>query len=415
MVVIGILAAIVTVAYNGITNQARGSSLQADLRTNANQLEIGYQTNGGYPANEAAVNGGQGLKASGNNTLSYSLRSYGYCIQASNTQSPISYALRSNNGKVVPGSCESTVTTLAGSGSPGSTNATGTAAQFYYPYDAVADAAGNVYVSDCQNNLVRKITSAGVVSTLAGSGTAGHADNTGTAAQFTCPSGIAVDSAGIVYVADTDRVRKISPAGVVTTLAASGLSNIKGIAIDTAGTLYVANNGLNRISKISPAGVVSTFAGGTQGFAEGNGAAARFTLPQDVAVDSQGVVYVADTGNYRIRKITPSGDVSTFIGNSTQGCTTGSSASTLLWNSWSVAVDKNNYVYFTDMGCSNIRQVAPDGTATVMAGPADYDYGNTNGLGPEARFNDPAGISTDGNGTFYVVDYSNHAVRKIVQ
>ena len=208
------------------------------------------------------------------------------------------------------------VSTLAGS-IQGFADGTGAAAQFNAPEGIATDAFGNVYVGDYFNHKIRKITPVGVVSTLAGS-TQGFADGIGGAAQFYCPYGVATDAAGNVYVADlvNQKIRKITPAGVVSTLAGSTLGfadgtgaaaqfhQPEGIAIDTAGNVYVADNQNHKIRKITPAGVVSTLAGSTAGFADGTVAVAQFNLPSGVATDAMGNVYVADFLNDKIRKIT---------------------------------------------------------------------------------------------------------------
>ena len=224
------------------------------------------------------------------------------------------YVADSGNRRIRKISPEGVVTTLAGSGVEGFADGTGAAAQFSYPRGVAVDSSGTVYVADSGNALIRKITTAGVVTTLASSGVAGYADGTGAAAQFSGPQGVAVDASGTVYIGDGDnnRIRKISPEGVVTTLAGPGggifggaqFDGLRGVAVDSVGTVYVADLYNYRIRKISPEGVVTTLAGSAKyGHADGTGAAAQFSGPTGVAVDSYGVVYVADSGNNQIRKI----------------------------------------------------------------------------------------------------------------
>jgi hypothetical protein len=214
------------------------------------------------------------------------------------------------------------VTTLAGSGAYGSTNGTGTAASFETLVGIAVDASGNVYVADASNNLIRKITSGGVVTTLAGSGSSGSANGAGTAASFNFPDGVAIDTSGNVYVADASNnlIRKITSGGVVTTLAgqagvtgstngtgtAASFNHPFGVAVDTSGNVYVADVNNNLIRKITLGGVVTTLAGrvGVTGSTNGTGTVASFYDPYGVAVDTSGNVYVADEVNRLIRKIT---------------------------------------------------------------------------------------------------------------
>ena len=217
------------------------------------------------------------------------------------------------------------MTTLAGHARyPGSADGTGAAASFSDPDGLVLDAFGNLYVTDMSNCNIRKITPAGVVTTLAGqAGACSHADGTGTAARFNDPLGIGIDKSGNLYVADGQNytIRKITSFGIVTTLAgqagkqgsadgtgtAAAFSTPFGIAVDASGNLYVADYGNHTIRKITPAGVVTTLAGqaGNPGNADGRGAVARFFYPAGLAIAPDGTMYVADEFNSTIRKIGP--------------------------------------------------------------------------------------------------------------
>ena len=272
-----------------------------------------------------------------------------------------------------PQANQSVVTTLAGSGVAGYADGTGSAAQFNSPSGVAVDSAGTVYIADSYNNSIRKITPAGVVTTLAGSGTYGFADGTGTAARFDHPFGVAVDSSGTVYITDSynNSIRKITPAGVVTTLAGSGaygftdgtgsaaqFNSPSGVAVDSSGTVYVADQFNHRIRKITPAGVVTTLAGsGTAGFADGTGSAAQFNYPTGVAVDSAGTVYVADVNNQRIRKITPAGVVTTLAGSGVGGFADGTGGAAQFNLPQGVAVDSSGAVYVGDTNNNRIRKI----------------------------------------------------------
>jgi len=211
--------------------------------------------------------------------------------------------------------------TLAGNGSQGYVNASDTAARFYAPTSVAIDSSGNVYVADNGNNVIRKISSKGAVTTLAGSGYRGIVDGTGTAAAFNQPTAICIDVAGNIYVADTgnSEIRKITPQGVVTTIAGNGTAGLKdgkftdselsqpqGVALDANGNLFVGDTGNNVIRKISLAtGSIITFAGSGQlGSANGSLGTATFNSPEGLVVDSFGRIFVCDTGNDMIRVIT---------------------------------------------------------------------------------------------------------------
>jgi streptogramin lyase len=327
-----------------------------------------------------------------------------------------------------------TFTTFAGTPYvPGGIDGTGPAAQFNEPYGTGVDSSGNVYVADQADDTIRKITPAGVVTTFAGlSGVAGSADGAGSAARFNSPYDVAVDTSGNLYVSDNsnETIRKITPAGVVSTLAGSvgvggtangtgtsaTFSSPAGIAVDTSGNVYVADQTDNTIRKITPAGVVTIFAGtaDTAGFTDGAATAARFNSPYGVAVDGSGNVYVADTGNRVVRMVTPAGVVSTIAGTAkVAGTTNGTGAAALFEVVLGVAVDGSGNVYVSDEGIDNtIRKITPGGVVTTFAGVTGLD-GYVDGPGSSAEFDGPYGISIDSGGNLYVADIGNDEIRKI--
>lgn len=270
------------------------------------------------------------------------------------------------------------VITLAGSAHKhGTKDGAGEAARFYGPFGIAVGATGNLFVADTGNNTIRKILPDGTVSTLAGgAGQPGNSDGAWLSARFRNPWGVAVEPDGDMVVADSsnDSIRKLTTSGMVYTLAGqpgtigcldgfgdnAQFNNPSAVAEDAAGNIYVSDSGNDVIRKITPSRVVSTLAGsaGNAGSADGNGAAARFWNPQGLAVDGTGNIYVADTGNNTIRKISPMGQVTTIAG-------------------------------------------LPGST------------GSADGSGPQARFNGPAGIAVDKNGNLYVADTNNHTVRKV--
>ena len=256
------------------------------------------------------------------------------------------------------------VSTLAGDGTADHQDGRGTAAKFDFPAGLAVDSSMNIYVADFSNNRIRKITAEGVVSTLAGDATAAHQDGTGTAARFNNPADVAVDSSMNIYVADTlnNRIRKITPAGVVSTLAGDGtaarFNRPYGVAVDSSMNIYVADTLNHRIRKITPAGVVSTLAGdGTRGYQDDTGTAAQFSNPFGVAVDSSSHLYVADFSNNRIRKITPEGVVSTLAGDGTRAHLDATGTAAQFSNLRGVAVDSSMNIYVADYDNNRIRKI----------------------------------------------------------
>jgi serine/threonine protein kinase, bacterial len=242
------------------------------------------------------------------------------------------------------------VTTLAGSTTTGSADGNGTDASFSYPIGLAVDSNCNVYVADTGNNMIRKITPAGVVTTLAGSTTVGYTNATGTAASFDAPYGVAVDSNGYVYVADFNNnwVRKITPAGVVTTLA-GGINGPMDIAVDPSGNIYVTDF-LSEILKITTQGVVTILP--FSGYFNNSPAE-----PGGITVDSIGNVYATE-GPAMISKITPAGVVTTLAGSSTRGNANDVGTAATFGGIGRIAVDSNGTLYVADTGNHMIRKIA---------------------------------------------------------
>lgn len=324
------------------------------------------------------------------------------------------------------------ISTLAGQvATTGLVDGTGTAARFNNPQSIAVDALGNIYVADSSSQTIRKVTSAGVVTTLAGQpGVAGSADGTGSAARFNGPSGVAVDGNGNVYVADTfnHTIRVITPAGVVTTVA--GLANVAGFAdgavatarfsypfgvgVDNFGGIYVADTGNHTIRRFSINGFVTTMAGlaATQGSADGTGTVARFNSPRGLVVDAGGQVFVADVINHTIRKITQANVVTTVAGTAGLFGTADGTGSVARFNQPSgLTVDTVGNLYVTDTFNHTIRKITSAGVVTTLAGLAGTS-GSADGLGSVARFNQPYGITVDAAGNLFIADTQNQTIRR---
>jgi sugar lactone lactonase YvrE len=320
------------------------------------------------------------------------------------------------------------VSTFAGNNTMGSVNGPRTKALFSNLMGVAVDEQGNLYVADSRNNLIRKINTQGMVTTLAGSGIAGSADGKGDTASFFYPIGIAVDKHGFVYVADTHNnlIRKISPDGFVTTIAGKRfyptipgtdknemrLDNPTGIAVDKAGNVYVADWANDLIRKISTDGKMSNFAGnGSRGSKNGMDSSSSFYLPGGIALDSIGNLYVADTYNNMIRKILPGGIVTTLAGKTTKGSANGKGAEASFSHPVGITADKVGNLYVADAGNNMIRKITPEGMVTVYAGSGKR--GSVNGRDTTASFYRPYGVAADQNGNLYVADYLNNQIRKI--
>jgi sugar lactone lactonase YvrE len=314
-------------------------------------------------------------------------------------------------------------------GLKGYTNGPGSKAQFRLPNSIAIDHAGNIYVADTANDVIRKITPDGVVSTLAGSVKGrGSANGKGPKAQFWAPFGIAVDAAGNVFVADTanNTIRKITPDGNVTTLAgeagklgsadgtgsAARFRNPWGVAVDSAGNVFVADMSNDTIRKINPAGQVFTYAGqpGESGNTDGFGNGARFNHPFAVAADSAGNVYVSDTANNAIRKIALDHVVTTLAGLSgNAGNTDGNGGDARFWNPQGLTVDSAGNIYVADTDNNLIREITPMGVVTTLLEPSDGSQ-TTNQI---PKLNNPGSVAVDSSGNIFIADTNDHCIREI--
>lgn len=337
--------------------------------------------------------------------------------------------------KIVP--TAGAVTTLAGAaGSAGKVDGTGANAKFEFPSTLTVDANGDLFVADSSNHLIRKVTTAGVVTTLAGTGNfSGSTDGTGAAALFDFPTGIAADGNGNLYVGDSNNhtIRKIVIAtGIVTTHAASGgkagstngtgtaarFKNPTGLTVDQNKNVFVADTGNSTIRKATGAGVVTKLAGdpGFTGNDNGTGDFALFDNPYGIVVDEDGNVYVADTNNHTIRKITSTGLTTTFAGSAgVSGSTDAPSGPATVARFHfpaGLALDEDGNLYVADTGNSIIRKITPAGVVTTLAGLAETT-GSTDDTGNLARFNSPNAVAVDDDGNVYVADTNNHTIRKI--
>jgi uncharacterized protein (TIGR03437 family) len=326
------------------------------------------------------------------------------------------------------------ITTVAGNGTPGYTgdNGPATSAQLYGPTAVAVDSAGNLYIADTTNQCIRKVANA-AITTVAGNGARGfNGDNIlATSAQLNNPYGLAVDSAGDLYIADSsnNRIRKVS-GGMIATVAGNGtccisgdngpaisaqLNYPQGVAVDSAGNLYLADPGNNRIRKVANGAITTVAGNGTPGFSGDDGLAtsAQLNNPDGIAVDSAGNFYIADTSNNRIRKVS-NRVIATVAGDGTLGFSgdNGPATSAQLAYPWGVAVDLAGNLYIADYGNNRIRKVS-NGVIATVAGNGTRGFSGDNGPATSAQFYDPAGLAVDSLGNLYIADYGNNRIRKV--
>jgi sugar lactone lactonase YvrE len=345
------------------------------------------------------------------------------------------YAAGGGRNTVLKISPAGDVAVFAGTGAQGSADGPAALATFSYVSAVALDRNGNVYVADRDNFTIRRISPAGVVTTVAGTaGLSGAVDAVGTAARFAGPAGIALDPTGAIYITDAgdfrafnNTIRRIGIDGAVSTIAgkvgvatpadgagvAASFADPRGIAVDNFGIIFVADVQASAIRKVTSLGEVATIAGSlpATGATDGVGPAARFASPQNVAVDGTGTIYVADFGNHLIRKITQAGATTTLAGKAgIEGTADGTLVSATFANPSGIALGPGGTVYVADSASHRIRKISPDGTVTTLAGANWPTPGG--GFFPIAG-SVPVAIAVDGSGNAYVADSGMNIIRKV--
>jgi sugar lactone lactonase YvrE len=311
------------------------------------------------------------------------------------------------------------VSTYVG-GTRGDENGDRQTAKIYSPSQIAVDKNGNLFFTDSHNYKIKKIDLNGNVTTVAGR-VEGYAEGPALEAKFIYPWGIAIDNDGTLFVSDSNRVRKITTAGIVSTIAGTATAGYAdgtgedarfntpaGLALDGDGNLYVADMYNSRIRKITPSGVVSTVAGSVDGFADGTGDDAKFDHAAGITMGNDGNLYVADGYNHRVRKVTPTGVVSTVAGD---GKTyEGTSAESILLYPMDLVMNKEGFIYVSDVR-GEIMSIAPNGEVTTFAGSLGTAY--LDGTATDAKFGYVFGLEVTSDGTVYACDPWNDAIRKI--
>ena len=312
-------------------------------------------------------------------------------------------------------------------------------AQLNTPTGVSVDISGNVYIAQFPNNKIRMVNSAGTITTIAGTGVLGNSGDGGaaTSAQLYNPIAVSVDIYGNVYIADygNHKIRMVSSTGIITTIAGTGtvgnsgdggaatsaqLYYPTGVSVDISGNVYIADQYNHKIRKVTSAGIITTLAGtGTAGYnGDGNAAtSAQLNYPMAVSVDVSGNVYIAEGGNNKIRMVTSSGNITTIAGTGTEGSSGdgGAATSAQLNGPAGVSVDISGNVYIADGNNNKIRKVTSAGIITTLAGTGTAGYNGDGNAATSTQLNLPFGVSVDVSGNVYIADTWNHEIRMVVE
>jgi len=382
-----------------------------------------------------AGNGTPGFSGDGAAAISAQLNPRGMAVDGAGNL----YIADQGNHRIRKVDAAGQISTVAGNGAQGFSGDGGaaTSAQLRYPTDVAVDSAGNLYIADQSNHRIRKVDVMGQISTVAGNGAQGYGGDgaAATSAQLANPTGVAADGAGNLYIADisNQRIRKVDATGQISTVAGNGthgyggdgaaatsaqLAAPTGVVVDAAGNLYIADQGNHRIRKVDATGQISTVAGnGTTGFSGDGGAAtsAQLLYPASVAADGAGNLYIADQSNQRIRKVDATGQISTVAGNGTTGFSGdgGAATSAQLLYPASVAADGAGNLYIADQTNHRIRKVAATGQISTVAGVGTSGFSGDGAAATSAQLASPTGVAVDGAGNLYIADQSNHRIRKV--
>jgi hypothetical protein len=341
------------------------------------------------------------------------------------------------------GTCKSSysqiISTVAGNGTYPYSGDGGpaTSAGIYAPMGVAADATGNIYITDYGNNRIRKVSVSGIITTVAGNGNAGYSGDgaSATSAELSGPWGITLDGSGNIYIADeyNNCIRKINSSGIISTVAGNGVAGFSGdngaatlaklnspcgLAFDGSGNMYIADMSNSRIRKVNTSGIITTIGGnGTKGFNGDGGPATSAELfqPTGVAIDHLGNIFIADSN--LVRKINPSGTITTFAGNGTMGFSGDGAAAIAaeINGAFGIAADSAGSVYISDVGNNRIRRINTSGIISTIAGDGGYGSTGDGGIATSAQIGYPAGIGFDGKGSLFIADQSNYYIRKVTE